>query len=117
MESAALQTKTDAFCLELEQLEQQVKAKSVSAEDAKERWELTYRPEARTLALEILHALPDENRHLMMVSRVGDRRSFKADVLTFIDSSFFEGAVLEPLHTVRKQLRSLISDLSSVANA
>lgn len=108
MESlSTLKSRTETLCLELEQFEKQVKSKTVSSDEARQRWELTYKPEADYLAKQMLSYVASDDPRIMVVSQAGNRRIVKADVLNCIGAAFSEQYVSGHMHTVRSQLSGL----------
>ena len=112
---ATLRTETEALCLDIEKLNRQLKA--MAFDDAKQLWEATYRPKARSFAEAMLSYAANDDPRIHVEMRVGNARILKASVLACIEAPFSEQTAWAHLDTVTRELRGLMNDLSTETNA
>ena len=117
MESESLKARTETLCLNLEIFEKEVKAKTIGPEDAKQRWESTYKPEADSLAQEMLQYVPNDDPRITVVASSGNKRIIKPDALNCIHTVFSQQYVSGHMDMVRRQLRGLAETLPTETDA
>jgi len=112
MESpSALKADTEALCINLQQLEEQLRAKTISFDEAQRLWNSTYRPKARLLAEAMLSYVPSGDPRIIVQSQIGDQRVIQSDAINCIEGRFSEELAAIQLLTIRDQLRKLANDL------
>jgi len=109
--AATLRVETEELCLNIERLEQQLKAKTTVFDEGKQLWDSTYRPRARMLAEAMLSYVHKGDPRIHEVLAEGNSRLIQSDAVNCIETSLSETSASEHLSTVRKQLRDLTHDL------
>jgi bifunctional DNA-binding transcriptional regulator/antitoxin component of YhaV-PrlF toxin-antitoxin module len=98
---------TETLCHELEQYLAEFKQGGLTFAEIKRLYDSHYRSKARALAEAMLHYVPDNDPRLMMVSRIGNLRTFKSNDVTMIECLLSESVITTHLGTVLKKLREL----------
>jgi len=114
---ATLRTETEALCLDIERLEQQLKAKTIAFDAGRQLWDSAYRPKARMLAEAMLSYVPTGDPRIHVELEAGDFRKIKSDAVNCIETRFLEETAAAHLDTVVKQLSSLTNCLPTEADA
>jgi hypothetical protein len=114
---ATLRTETETLCPHLERLEQQLRAKTIAFDEAKQLWDSDYRPKARTLAEAMLSYVPNNDPGIGVQFQSGDLRICDPDAVKCIEERFLEATACAHLSTVRNQLRKLTRHLPIEAKA
>jgi len=114
---ATLRTETGALCLDIERLEQQLKAKTIAFDTGRQLWDSAYRPKARILAEAMLPYVPTGDPRIHVEFEAGDFRKIKSDAVNCIEAPFLEGTAVAHLGTVVKQLRGLTNYLPTAVEA
>lgn len=106
-----LRSETEALCSELQQHLTKFNAKELTFPQIKKLYDFTYRSRARALAEAMLCYVPHNDPRLMMVSRVGNLRTFKSDDVTAIEHPLSEATSSTHLGLILKKLRDLLGYL------
>jgi len=106
-----VRSSTETLCRELEKHLDEFKQGNLSFAEIKKLYDFHYRSKARALVEAMLQYVPDNDPRLMMVSRIGNLRSFKSDDVTMIEHPLSEAVTTTHLGTVLKKLRDLTSYL------
>jgi hypothetical protein len=118
MESpSSLKARTATLCHRLEMFEKEVKAKTIGTEDANQRWESSYKPEALFLAEEMRHYAKDDVSGTEVIMRVGNYREIHVDVLICINTPLSDHYISGHMTAVRDYLRKLADTLPTGAGA
>ena len=114
---ATLKAETAALCLNIEQLEEKLRGKTIAFDDAQRLWSTAYRPKARILAEAMLYYVPSNDQRISVEFESGGRRDIKSDAVNYIEEPLSEELASIHLSTVTKQLRDLTSYLPTEATA
>ena len=108
-----LRSDTSRLCDELELHLAEFDRGELTFPEANKLYDSRYRSKARALAEAMLRYVPDNDPRLMMVSRIGNLRTFKSDDVTMIEYPLSEPLTSVHLNIVLKKLRDLIGYLPS----
>lgn len=102
-----IRAQTTALCEEMEGHLTEFEQGKLPFNELRTLYDDNYRSRARALAEAMLYYVPDSDPRLMMVSHVGDLRTFKSDDVSIIEAPISEGVASVHLHMVLRKLLDL----------
>ena len=106
-----LRAETEAVCEAIEVTLGQLAATELNVEDVRRVFQSEQQPRAQSLATALLHYVPDDDPDIILLSRTGNVRKFKSDMLNTISEGLIDDIASTQLETVVRMLRKLLTYL------